>query len=154
MVTALLTVPLGVLSSNLPPSMRYQAGTPIHLELVVSNPTLLPREYSLHLQVAKNDEVVEERTIAVNDVTSFIVMGNGQICLYGEESISVSDATFSILLYDYATEQYVSSVTSQLYSGFISPTFPWEKMLVGFAGLLMIGVVVAVITGIVRGKHE
>ena len=77
MLTQQLVIPSGVLSWNLPPTMRYQAGTPIHIELRVSNPTLLPREYSLHLQVIKDSEIVEERTVTINDASSFIVMGNG-----------------------------------------------------------------------------
>lgn len=152
MIPTALTIPLGVLSWNLPPTVHYEAGTAIPLELWVGNPTWLPREYSLHLRVTQDSKVVEERTITVDDETSFRVMGNGQRYFYGEETVSVTDAVLSLSLYDVATEDYVASVSTQLYSGFLAPSFPWQLMFVGLGGLVMVGLTAAVVTSIVKEK--
>ena len=48
----------------------------------------------------------------------------------------------------------MSSVSSQLYSGFIPPTFPWEKMFLMFGGLFIVGITAATAISIVKEKKE
>lgn len=160
-VTALQT---GTLEWDQPARQAYRAGTPLPMQLRVTNPTEGDRAYRLYLGLydPQTQQLLPDtlQAIPVDGQESFTIPAQSYVVLQGDVTVDRTGVILALSLYDVAADAVVSQVATVLEGTEAPPGTPGGgldqifPLLGGVMALGMMGAVVPMFTGMFKRQRE
>lgn len=132
----------GILSWNLPAQLLYTPGTVLSMVIILTNPEITPRQYSLTIRLWRNAQLVGEEAVTVDGAVYVTLEAGEPAIIFNGVASPVTDVVLELLVSDAAGE-YCDSIVTSLMSAMPAST----QVMQALPALLGLGMVSGIISG-------
>lgn len=137
-----MTVQYGTLDWSLPPQLKYVPNEEIPVSITVTNPDIVPHEYSLLMQVTVDvdgvKELVYQEPLEVRGAEWFTLVPGEVLITPGSLYSSVAPATLHVFIKERKTDEYFTEVLTELIRGYSFEEVGLVIIVVLLAGVAML----------------
>lgn len=132
---------MGFLSWNLPDVAQYPAGTPLQLNVRVTNPGDAERTYRLQEELSQDGQVISRQDLSVGGQTWFVVPAGSYVELQGTRILDRTNVTYALVLIEQSAGQ-VDRLEVKLTGPQAAGAVDWMSPLMGVMVMMAFGTVI------------